>query len=42
MIFPGLTDIPAVMFGEQGTELFVRDFGGTHPKTFLNLCFEGR
>lgn len=40
MIFPSLSDVPAVVFREKCAELLVRDFGRAHPEAFLHVCLE--
>ena len=40
MIFPSLSDVPAVVFREKCAELLVRDFGHAHPEAFLHVCLE--
>ncbi len=42
MVLPGLPDVSAVVFREKCTELFVRDFGRTHPEPLLYICLKCR
>ena len=42
MIFPGLSDVSAVVFREKYAELFVRDFGRAHPEAILHVRFKCR